>query len=128
MPRYDVTAWCSFPHYTIFEVEAASLEEALAKAQTQVADEYPEPCDGASYEWNEFEVCGEYNGETIRHLEPERAAEIAAPALLGALQHGVIAARGVTDFWERGDLAQAVRALSLWLTDADAAINEATSQ
>jgi len=126
MPRYDVTAWCSFPHYTTFEVEAASIEEALAKAKTQVGDESPEPCDGASCEWNELEVCADDGDQFIRRLEPERAAEIVAPELLCALQRGVYAARGVTDSWERGDLTQAVRALSLWLADADAAIKQAT--
>jgi hypothetical protein len=125
MPRYDVIAWCSFPHYTTFEVEAASIEEALAKAKTQVSDKSPEPCDGASYEWNELEVCAAGGDQFIRHLETERAAEIAAPELLAALQRGANAARGVTDTWERGDLAQAVRDISLWLIDADA-VKQAT--
>lgn len=126
MTLYDVTAWCDFPHYTTFEIEAASIEEALAKAKTQVSGETPEPCDGAAYEWNEFEVSDEDDGETIRHLAPERAAEIAAPALLESLQRGAIVARAVTDSWERGDLAEAVRALSLLLTDAADAIKQAT--
>ena len=126
MPRYDVTAWCSMPHYTTFEVKADSLEEALAKARTRVEDEYPEPCNGGSYDWDEFEVCAAGSDEYIRHLAPERAAEIAAPRLLDALRDGVKAARGVTDSWEKGDLAQAVRAVSLWLKDAVAAIEEAT--
>ena len=126
MTRYDATAWCDFPHYTTFEVEADSIEEALAKAQTQVSDEYPEPFNGAPYEWNEFEVEDD-DGETIRHLAPERATEIPAPALLESLQRGVIAAQGVTDSWERGDLAEAVRNLSLWLPDAADAIKQATN-
>jgi hypothetical protein len=126
MPRYDVTAWCSLPHYTTFEVEAPSIEEALAKARTQAADEPAQPCDGGSYEWDEFEIrSADDDGETICHLEPERAAEIAAPALLNAVTQGVIAARGVTGSWESGDLAAAVRALSLWLSDAANVIERA---
>ena len=125
MPRYDVTAWCSLPHYTIFEVEAASVEEALARAQTQVNDECAEPCNSPSYEWNEFELCSEDAGEYVFHLEPDRAAESAAQTLLDALRTGVATARDLVGRWERGDLAQAVRALALWLPTAESAIEQA---
>ena len=124
MRRYDVTAWCSFPHYTTFEIEAASVEEALTKAQTEVNDEYAEPCNGASYEWNEFELCSEAADEYLRHLEPDRAAEIAASELLETVRRGVAAARDVISRWEQGDLAEAVRTLALWLATADSAIEQ----
>jgi hypothetical protein len=127
MTLYEVTAWCSLPHYTTFEVEAGSTLEALAKAKTQANDEYPEPCNGPSCEWNEFELSPDDGGATLLHLEPERALEIAAPELLRALQRGAALARDVVARWERGDLAEAVRALSLWLTDAAAVIEQATA-
>jgi hypothetical protein len=127
MTKYEVTAWCSLPHYTTFEVEADSIEEALAKARIQANDEYPEACNGPSYEWNEFELSADDDPKTLRHLEPERAAEITAPELLDALQRGVAAAREVVARWERGDLAEAVRALSPWLSDAGAVIKDATT-
>ena len=124
MPRYDVTAWCSFPHYTTFEIEAASALDALAKAKMQVDNEYPEPCNGAPYEWNEFELRSEAADEYLRHLEPHRAAEIAAPELLDTVKRGVVAARDVISKWEQGDLAGAVRTLALWLATADSAIEQ----
>ena len=126
MTLYQVTAWCAFPHYTSFEVEADSFDAALAKAEAQVKDEVPESCDGAAYEWNELEIAGG-EGEHFRRLSPERAAEIAAPSLLDTLRGGVIAAQDVIDRWERGDLAEAVRGLAAWLTEAAAVLREATA-
>jgi hypothetical protein len=124
MPRYDVTAWCSVAHYTTFEIEAASALEALAKAKMQVDNESAEPCDGAAYDWNEFELCSEGTDEYLRHLEPERAAEIASPDLLDTVKRGVAAARDVISKWEQGDLAHAVRTLALWLATAESAIEQ----
>jgi hypothetical protein len=121
MKTYEVTAWCSFPHYTTFEVKARSLKAALLKAQTQVYDEIAEPCNGGSYDWDEFEVHAP-NRKSMQYLKPERAVEIAAPELLDVLKRGLQAGRSVTDSWEHGDLSQAVRNLSLWLADAEAAI------
>lgn len=86
MTIYHVTAWCTLPHYTTFEVDAGSIDEALEKAKEQASDEYPEPCDGAQIDWDEFEIFPEGDeAELIRYLEPPRLAENAAPALLAAL-------------------------------------------
>lgn len=126
MPRYDVTAWCSVPHYTTFEIEAASALEALAKAKMQVGNEDAEACNSAPYEWDEFELCSEAAGDYLGHLEPERAAEIAAVELLDTVKRGTAAARDVISSWEQGDLAGAVRTLALWVATADSAIEKAT--
>jgi hypothetical protein len=86
MTTYHVTARCTLPHYTTFEVQADTLEDALAGAKVQAADEYPEPCNGASCEWDEFEIRpedGSANG--MSHLEPSRLAANAADDLLQAL-------------------------------------------
>lgn len=123
MTIYDVTAWCVVPHYTTFEIEASTVNEALEKAKSQARDECGEPCDGGEFDWEEFEVTSD--AESMRYLTPARATEIAAPELLDALRRGVNVAQDVVDFWERGDLAESVRALSLWLADARTAINQA---
>jgi hypothetical protein len=127
MTTYQVTAWCVVPYYTIFELEAGSIDEALEKAKRQARDEYGEPCGGGDSDWDEFEIVSEGDAdEYIRHLEPSRLAENAALESRDALQHGIDVAQRVLDSWERGDLAQTVRALSQWLADARAAINKAT--
>jgi hypothetical protein len=66
--------------------------------------------------------------EYVRHVEPARLAENAGPELLDALERGVTVAQDVVDFWEHGDVAEAVRALSLWLAEARPAIHKATQQ
>ena len=84
---YEVTAWCSFPHYTTFEVNARSPREALRKARLQAPEEYPEPCNGGAIEWDEFKVCP--NGDEAKariYLEPARRAEVAAERLLRAAE------------------------------------------
>ena len=83
MPRYNITAWCSLPHYATFEINARSVREALARAKIQVTDEYADPCNGGAYEWNEFEVQVP-SGRSKWFLEPDRAMEIAAKDLLDA--------------------------------------------
>jgi hypothetical protein len=114
-----------FEVITEVKVEAATLEEALDKAKTQVYDEYAEPCDGASYERCEFELSGDDGAEYFHRVEPERAAEIAASTLLGALRLGVKVAQEVLARWERGDMAEAVHALADWLSQAESAIHQA---
>lgn len=52
----------------------------------------------------------------------------AAPRMLAALQRGLKAGTIVADSWERGDLAQAVRMLSLWLADASSAIEACSAR
>ena len=86
MTTYEVTAWCSVPHYTTFDVDAGSVEEALEKAKIQAKDEYGEPCDGAECDWDEFEIASEGDAdEYIRHLEPSRSAKNTAPELPATL-------------------------------------------
>ena len=54
----------------------------------------------------------------------------AAPAanLLETLRQGVKTAGEVVSRWERGDLAQSVRALAMWHKEAQAALAEATQR
>jgi len=125
MNKYDVYASCDVPHYTTFQVEAATVEEALDKAKAQVHDETPQMC-GGEYEWHEIEVCGEHGDEFMRCREPQRAAQIAAPAILKALQLGVIAARKVLARRELGDPAETIHALADWLAQAESAVQEAS--
>jgi hypothetical protein len=87
MTKYEVTAWCSCPHYATFEVEAKSPREALEKARQQAPDEYPEPCNGSAVDWAEFEICP--NGDDAKsrtYFEPSRRAEVAAQRLLDAAE------------------------------------------
>ena len=87
MTIYEVTAWCSFPHYTTFEVEARSFAEALRKAQQQAPEEDPEPCDGATAEWDEFQIHPtDDEAKSRTYFEPSRRAEMAAGHLLEAAQ------------------------------------------
>lgn len=128
MTRYDVTAWCSVPHYATFEVEAESVQDALAKAREQVLDENAEPCDGGEYHWDQFQIVPADGDEPeLYHLEPEARLSTARPRLLDALCSGTTAARDVVARWEKGDLAEAVRALTVWLRQAEAAVNDATA-
>src|SRR5271165_918730 len=105
MTTYNVTAWCSVPYYTTFELEADSLTEALTKAKVQVRAEYGEPCSGGESDWDEFEVTSEGDtDEVLRHLEPSRLAANAGTQLRDALQNGLTIAQQVADSWEQGDL------------------------
>lgn len=83
MTTYHVTAWCALPHYTTFEVQADSLEDALAKAKEQAINEHPEPCNGGEYDWDEFQIDPEDdNAPGIYHLEPNARLNSAARELL----------------------------------------------
>jgi hypothetical protein len=85
MTTYDVTAWCSVPYYTTFEVDAGDADEALGKAKLQVRNEYGEPCSSGESEWDEFEISSEgEDAEIITYLEPSRLAQNAAEDLLSA--------------------------------------------
>jgi len=87
MATYHVTAWCGFPHYTTFEVEARSFAEALRKAQEQAPNEYAEPCDGAAVEWDDFQIHAKGDERKSRtYFEPRRRAEVAAEDLLKAAE------------------------------------------
>ncbi len=87
MTTYHVTAWCNFPHYTTFEVEARNLSEALRKAREQAPEEYAEPCNGGVIEWDEYQIHSENNEAKSRtYFEPSRRAEMGAQDLLRAVQ------------------------------------------
>src|SRR5271156_2272217 len=129
MTTYQVTAWCIVPHFTTFDVDAGSLEEALEKARSQAKNEYGEPCDGAECDWDEFAIVSEPNAtDHLVYLEPSRLAENVALELLDRLQRGVNRSQSVVDTWERGDLAATVRELTQWLAEARATLNQATNQ
>jgi hypothetical protein len=129
MTTYEVTAWCSVPYYTTFELDADTIHEALEKAKLQARDECGEPCGGGESEWDEFEIVSESDAaECVRYLEPAWLAVIAAKELRDELQRGANIAQQVVDSWEKGDLAGAVRVLSQWLDDARATLNKATNQ
>jgi hypothetical protein len=71
MTKYQVTAWCSFPHYTTFKVQARSHAEALRKARQQAPKEYAEPCDGAAMEWDDFQIHVDGDERRVRtYFEP----------------------------------------------------------
>jgi len=123
MTTYEVTAWCGVPYYTIFELDAATIEEALEKAKLQAKDESGEPC-GGECDWDEFEIVS--GDERVSHVEPPRFAANAAVELRDALQDGADIAQRVVDTWERGDLAGSVRDLSNWLADARVVLTQAT--
>jgi hypothetical protein len=126
---YEVTAWCSVPYYTTFEVEAATTEDALTKARSQARNECGEPCGGGESDWDEFEIHPEDDeAEVLSYLAPEVLARNAATELLHELQRGMSLAQDVIDSWERGNLAEAVRALSQWSKDVPAIIEKATQQ
>jgi hypothetical protein len=127
MTTYQVTAWCTVPHYATFDVDAASIDEALEKAKAQSKDEYGEPCDGAECDWDEFEIASEGDAdEYIRHLEPVRLAENSALELVDRLRTGVELWQSIFNAWERGDPAAAVNALEQWLVEAWATLHSAT--
>jgi hypothetical protein len=87
MTTYEITAWCSFPHYTTFEVEASSLREALRKARQQAPQEDAEPCNGGATDWDEFKIDPEGDEDKSRiFFEPARRAEVAAQDLLAAAE------------------------------------------
>lgn len=86
MTVYQVTAWCTVPYYTIFEVSAGSPEEALEKAMNQAPNESGEACDGVQCRWDEFKIEDD-TGNSLEHLEPSRLAKNAAGELLGALEY-----------------------------------------
>jgi hypothetical protein len=112
MTAYQVTAWCAVPHYTVFDVEAENMTEALEKARTQAQGEYGEPCDGgAKCDWDEFEIVSEEDAdEHVRYLEPALSAEIAAPELLEA---AILAEDVLSELARLDDGTPSVSALSL---------------
>jgi len=85
MTTYNVTAWCTVAYYTTFDVDAATIEEALEKARLQARHECGEPCNSGDSDWDEFEISSEDDdSEVITYLEPPRLAANAADDLLSA--------------------------------------------
>ena len=126
MTTYEVTAWCSFPHYTTFELEAVSLAEALEKAKIQARDEGGEPCSGGS-EWDEFEISSDDDdSEIMTHVEPSRLTANAAPNLLAALLRFEAAWRSWADDMRRYPKLAASTEMFAIYEQARAAIAEAT--
>jgi hypothetical protein len=86
MTTYNVTAWCDVPHYTTFDVEADSIDEALEKGKLQARDESGEPCNSTRFDWDEFEITSEADeNASLTYLAPTRLIENAGPTLLAAL-------------------------------------------
>jgi hypothetical protein len=86
MTTYHITAWCNFPHYATFEIDATNAKEALLKATERAADEAPWPCDGTAFEWDEFQIVPDGKGKPIIWLEPSRRVADAAQDLLAAAE------------------------------------------
>jgi hypothetical protein len=85
MTTYNVTAWCTVPCYTTFEIEAATFHEALEKAKLQARNECGEPCNSGDFDWDEYEISSEDDdSQVITYLEPPRLAANAADDLLCA--------------------------------------------
>ena len=127
MTTYTVTAWCNVAHYTTFEVDAGSIDEALKKGRIQAREECGEPCSDAEYEWDEFEVFAESDETAFaKHIEPSRLAEIAASALLAALRRFEEAwRRWADDIRQHPRLAASTEMFDIY-EQACAAITEAT--
>ncbi len=124
-----MTAWCSVPYYTTFEVEATTLGEALAEAKRQARRECGEPCGGGESEWNEFEITSDGDAsQKLRYLEPSRLAENAVAVMLAALCRFETAWRAwAADTRRYPKLAAACEMFSIY-EQARAAIREATEQ
>jgi len=89
--------------------------------------------DHSDTEWNaasycECCECGFF--ATVADFSETSSETKAAPApnLLETLRQGVKTAAEVLSRWERGDLAESVRALGIWQSAAEAALAEATQQ
>jgi len=121
MTRYNVTAWCDFPHYATFEVEAPSPAAALRKARKQVLQEYPEPNDGHTFEWNEFQIDSDSDsGKSLTYFDPLKRVKMAAQDLLSALERTSFLLRRIHE-GDHHALANALDAAA----DADAIIAKA---
>ena len=82
MTTNQVTAWCSVPYYTTFEVDAPNIQKALEKAKLQAPDQFGELC-VSEFHWDEFEIDSKGDADDyVRHLEPALRVAIAAPELL----------------------------------------------
>jgi hypothetical protein len=127
MTTYNVTAWCDVPHYTTFDVEADSIDEALEKGKLQACEEDGEPCNSTKFDWDEFEISSEDNeAADLTYLAPSRLIENAAPTLLAALRRFEEAWRRWADDIRRiPELAASTELFDIY-EQARAAIAEAT--
>jgi len=102
---FTVYAWCVRPFIAYLdEVEAETPEDAIghARRNTEKLLEVAEECNG-EHHWDEFAACDEDGRELLHVLDAEARGRQAAPELLEAC-------RVVVERWERGNLAEAVRA------------------
>ena len=126
MTTYQVTAWCSVPYYTTFDVDADNIHKALEKAKQQAREECGEPCGGGESEWDEFQIVSD--AECLGYLETSRQAANAAPALLAALSRFEEAwRRWADDIRSYPKLAASTEMFDIY-EQARAAIAEATQQ
>jgi hypothetical protein len=126
MTNYEVTAWCSVPYYTTFDVDADNIHKALEKAKQQAREECGEPCGGGESEWDEFQIVSD--AESLAYLETSRQAANAAPVLLAALSRFEEAwRRWADDIRSYPKLAASTEMFDIY-EQARAAIAEATQQ
>ena len=127
MTSYQITAWCSVPYYTTFEVDAENVHQALRKARRHARQECGEPCNGGESEWDEFEISSDDDdSEIMTHVEPSRLTANAAPNLLAALLRFKAAWRSWADDMRRYPKLAASTEMFAIYEQARAAIAEAT--
>lgn len=85
MTTYHITAWCDRPFYARCEVDAATPEEALAKAREAIHDAPAEECDQGYY-WDEWRVDTAETEGVLHHLDESARMRVAAPNMLSALK------------------------------------------
>ncbi len=101
------------PFIAAIDVEATSLEKAIAIARrrpNQLLDA-AEECN-RRYSWDEFAAYDKEGSELLRILDEGARLREAGPDLLAAC-------RLVVERWEKGDLAEAVRACASALETAE---------
>ena len=91
---YLIHASCDRPFISWTEMQAATPEEAVAKARLKDSDllDAAEECNGG-YPWDQFTVYDENGKELLRVLDGEARTREAAPAqamLLDMLRYGIL--------------------------------------
>jgi hypothetical protein len=115
---YRIHAWCDRPFIAALDVEAGSIEEAMAKARDAVHDADAEECN-QGYPWDEFAIYADDGTELDRQMDRPARLRVHAEDLLKALARLLDAAAnldaaidGVTDQFdeERRELTAALHA------------------
>lgn len=118
-------------HYASTEIEADTPEQALAAArkldEENSGDLYYHHYDGGP-PVNHIEILDEDRNELAHWRDADLLLRMAAPELLSALEAQTSAAQAVTDHWDDGDLAAAVRGLAASIAAARAALAKANAQ